>query len=595
VTSAARVVFAVLVAATFGAFFVAQRLKHTPTVLQRVTGPLVFSPNGDGRQDRLPLSFELKSTDTISVDVIDRDGDPVRSLVSDRRVAAHHRVSMVWNGRTDAHRRAPDGRYRIRVTLRDEARTVVIRHSYRLDTVPPRPRVVSITPSTAPGPELLPSAAHRVVIHTKPTGSDPSITIWRTSGPAPRRIVRLRMAHATAVWDGRLGGRPVPHGTYVAVAQWRDGAGNLGSSVPVDRTSGAPVLRYGETFPGRGGITVRYLELQPPTDPTPAGSLFTVGVDARGASYRWDLRALGATRPVRSGVTAHTPLRLSAPRGASGVYLFEVHSGGRSAATPIAVNGPPTGRVLVVLPLMTWQGRNAVDDDGDGTPDTLDRGATVRTGRVFAGGALPQGFRAQEGPLLAFLARQHRGFDITTDVALAAGRGPALTGHHGVLLPGDTRWLPGRLQVALRSFVHGGGTLLLTGTDSLRRDVTLTADGRLEHPTPPAGVNLFGSKLRPVTAASTTVTNLNDAIELFSGGTGLFSGYPGAEPTAALGSGETLAANAVTPDNQTVIVAARYGKGLEIRTGLLDFATRLNTDSNAAALVLRAWSLLAGV
>ena len=60
-TRQVRVVFALLVAATFGAFFVAQRLKHTPTVIQQVRGARLFSPNGDGRQDKLPVSFELKN------------------------------------------------------------------------------------------------------------------------------------------------------------------------------------------------------------------------------------------------------------------------------------------------------------------------------------------------------------------------------------------------------------------------------------------------------------------------------------------------------------------------------------------------------
>ena len=265
----------------------------------------------------------------------------------------------------------------------------------------------------------------------------------------------------------------------------------------------------------------------------------------------------------------------------------------------MAVDAAGAGaRVLVVLPLMTWQGRNPVDDDGDGAPNMLERGVPVRAARVFAGGALPAGLRGQEGPLLAFLARRRRAFDVTTDVALAQGRGPRLRGHRGVLLPGDVRWLPHGLQLELRAFVRAGGALLLTGIDSLRREVTLTPGGLLSRPTAAAPVNLFGTRLRPLATEPTSVTNLNDHIGLFSGeisgGTGLFSGYPGNEATAALGPGETLAADAVTADNRPVIVAARFGRGLEIRTGLLDFATRLNADTNAAALLLRCWALLSG-
>ena len=45
VECAARVVFLVLVGATFGAFFVAQRLKGAPQVVQ-LRGIVWFSPNG---------------------------------------------------------------------------------------------------------------------------------------------------------------------------------------------------------------------------------------------------------------------------------------------------------------------------------------------------------------------------------------------------------------------------------------------------------------------------------------------------------------------------------------------------------------------
>jgi hypothetical protein len=256
----------------------------------------------------------------------------------------------------------------------------------------------------------------------------------------------------------------------------------------------------------------------------------------------------------------------------------------------------PHQPVLVVLPYMTWQGRNPVDDDGDGAPNVLDRGVPVKAARLYANGKLPVGFTEAEGPLLAFAGHKKLRYDVTTDVALAAGRGPRLQGHHGVVLPGDVRWLPGSVQLQLRRFVRRGGTLLLTGTDSLRREVRLTRRGLLDRPTAAADTNTFGAKLRPVVRKPTTVTNLNDEIQLFSGdvfgGTGVFGGFPGFEATASAGPREQLKASAVTPDNQTVIVATRFGEGLVIRTGLLDFATRLNRDANSAELVQRAWTLL---
>jgi len=598
VTTAARVIFALLVAATFGAFFVAQRLKHTPTVLQKVRGDRVFSPNGDGRKDALEVRFRIKNSDVISVDALDEDDRIVASLIEDRRLRTGTPISVRWNGRFEGGERAPDGVYRLQVTLGDEGRTVVVRRRYRLDTTPPEPEVTDVGPTEGPGPELLPNREGGVRIETSPAGSDPSVAIFRTSGGSPRLMTRLPLEDRAATWDGKVGGKPVFAGTYVAVAQWRDRAGNLGSSVPVGGESGVPVLDFGEDLPGHGGITVRNLELQPPAVPVAAGSKITIGVDARGAPYRWSLRRLGADRPERNGRTTRTPFTVPAPRGDEGIFVFEARKGGRTATAPIAVTNPGRNKVLVVLPFMTWQGRNEVDDDGDGAPNVLDRGVDARAVRVFAGGRLPEGFRESEGPLLAYLARNDRSFDVTTDIALAIGRGPKLAGHEGVLLPGDVRWLPRDRQLELRDFVREGGTLWLTGTDSLRREVTFSPDGVLSRPTTAAPANLFGSKLKPVVSEPTTVTNLEDEINLFSGevfgGTGVLSGFPGYEETASLGEDEDLAASAVTADGEVVVVAARFGKGLEIRTGLPDFATLLNDDADTGQLALRAWSLLAG-
>src|SRR3954453_2426415 len=173
-----------------------------------------------------------------------------------------------------------------------------------------------------------------------------------------------------------------------------------------------------------------------------------------------------------------------------------------------AVHGEEVQRVLGVLPTMTWQGRNPVDDDGDGAPNVLNRGVPVKVARLYANGKLPVGYTEAEGPVLAFAGSKKLRYDITTDVALAAGRGPKLAGHHGVVLPGDVRWLPGSLQLRLRRFVRSGATLLLTGTDSLRREVRLPRRGLLDRPTAAAETNLFGSRLRPVVRKPTTVTNL---------------------------------------------------------------------------------------
>ncbi len=174
---------------------------------------------------------------------------------------------------------------------------------------------------------------------------------------------------------------------------------------------------------------------------------------------------------------------LQAPGGKSGLYLFEVRTANRSVQVPFAVQSVREERVLVVLPVTTWQGHNKVDDDGDGWPDTLDDGLAVRTARPYAGGALPDGVAEHVGPLLAAIDRAGLRYDITTDVALARGQGPKLRGHTGVVLAGDTRWLDAGVQRSLRAWVRDGGRLLQTGTGSLRRSVQVTP-ARIQCPDP---------------------------------------------------------------------------------------------------------------
>ena len=81
----ARVVFALLVAATFGAFFVAQRLKSAESVAEYTKVKRFFSPNGDGRRDVARITFKVKEADELTATIVNRDGDRVRRLADGPR------------------------------------------------------------------------------------------------------------------------------------------------------------------------------------------------------------------------------------------------------------------------------------------------------------------------------------------------------------------------------------------------------------------------------------------------------------------------------------------------------------------------------
>jgi hypothetical protein len=343
---------------------------------------------------------------------------------------------------------------------------------------------------------------------------------------------------------------------------------------------------------------VRYLGAAAPATPVRVRTPATFAIDARGRRFRWRIRKVGSSRVVRSGVrTRGGPLRVHAPGTTSGVFLFQANTRTRRTSVPFAVQGARERAVLVVLPVMTWQGRNPVDDDGDGAPDVLDRGVGVRLDRVYAGDGLPAGFATHEAPVLSWLARTRKRFDVTTDVAIAQGRGPRLEGHRGVLLPGDTRWLPQSVQRRLRRFVRHGGRVATLGVDSLRRQVRLTPGMRLVDPTPPAGADVFGTVARRLRVApDTTLTNERDDIGLFEGTSGAFAGFDAYEPVAGLRGGARLASSAVpAPGAEPVIAATRLGRGLVIRFGLPHFAVHLgdpDDPAQAPALLERTWTLL---
>jgi flagellar hook assembly protein FlgD len=592
-------VFAVLVLATFAAFFVAQRLKNAPPVLGQIGVRGVFSPNGDGRFDVTRLTFRVKETDEVSVAVLDVNGDEVRELLSGRHVTKGTLVRLKWDGRTDAGRRAPDGRYRYRITLQHKGRSVVLANSVRIDTTPPRPLVTSIGPSREPGPELLPTQeGGDAVVHLQAPGTKPVVRLFKT-GPGPTRLVRQeKLPDGTKVWHWNgltPSGRPVSAGTYLVSIETRDVAGNRGLSPPLTR-GGLPATSYGARLPGHGGITVRYLGVRPPAVATPAGDPVEFFVDARRRPWSWSVRRVGSGAATPSRRKTSARVRLHAPGRESGVYLMQVRTATHSATVPFAVQSAKRHAVLVVLPVMTWQGRNSVDDDGDGLPNVLDRGVGAKLFRVYAGDGLPAGFAARDAPLLAWLDRRGHRYDITTDVALAAGRGPRLEDHTGVILPSDVRWLPRAVQQRLRRYVRNGGHVASFGIDALRRQVSLTRRGRMVDPTPPATTDVFGVRLRRLVRLPkpSNLVSADDSIDFFMGTAGAFGPFSLVQE-ADLGS---AAASAVTENPQTgrpVIAASRLGKGLVFRFGAPELASHLSSrahDADTAALLDRTWTLL---
>jgi hypothetical protein len=152
-TRLARTIFALLVAACLVAFFLTQRLKHTPTVVQTFRLTPFFSPTPAGHIKQERISFKLSRGDDVTVTVIDATGATVATLLRDHPVVRYKQLSLRWNGRRGTARSyalaagpngapalaprlhgalAPAGEYRVRVSLRRQRRTVLSPHGFKL-------------------------------------------------------------------------------------------------------------------------------------------------------------------------------------------------------------------------------------------------------------------------------------------------------------------------------------------------------------------------------------------------------------------------------------------------------------------------------
>jgi glycine cleavage system aminomethyltransferase T len=142
-----------LVLACFAAFFLTQRLKHTPTAVQLFKLTPFFSPTPAGHIKQERISFRLAHDDQATVTIENSSGADVATLVRDLPVARYKQLSLRWTGQLGtahgyaliagpngraalqprfAGRIAPAGVYRVRVSLRRQHRSVLSPRSFTL-------------------------------------------------------------------------------------------------------------------------------------------------------------------------------------------------------------------------------------------------------------------------------------------------------------------------------------------------------------------------------------------------------------------------------------------------------------------------------
>jgi FlgD Ig-like domain len=294
-----------LLGGTAAAFAVTQGLKNEPSPITAPRIAKVFSPACDCATRVASIQFRLRKPDRVRLQIVDGNGDVVRTLVPGRRLR-RGRVSYTWNGRDDQGRFVVEGVYKPRVHLADQHRTIDLPNEMRVDATAPKITLVSVKPR-----RLSPDGdgrGDRVVISYRT--SEPAHAILLVDG---RRVVftRRQLTRSSLEWNGLAGGAGVAPGVHRLRLAAEDRAGNVSA-------------------PGRAfDVVVRYVTLARSRIEAKADTRFGVRVSAD-APVHWRLAA-------RSGVAKPGVLVLRAPAGA-GRYTLAVRVGGHVARAAVIVS-----------------------------------------------------------------------------------------------------------------------------------------------------------------------------------------------------------------------------------------------------------------
>jgi hypothetical protein len=132
----AAVVFALLVVATLAAFAYAQRVKRDPLLLDRVgiggKKSNAFAPPCE----RIKLKFRTTTSNDGTVEVIRPGGEIVAKLARHTFLKRYTFHTFYWDGKNEDGVVQPPGRYKLRVLLEDEGRSLTAPGTIRLRKAP---------------------------------------------------------------------------------------------------------------------------------------------------------------------------------------------------------------------------------------------------------------------------------------------------------------------------------------------------------------------------------------------------------------------------------------------------------------------------
>ena len=297
-----------LLGATAAAFAVTERLKLERSPITGTRVDRIFSPVCECARDVASISFVLRRKETVTLSLLDENGRSVSTIVQKRREPAG-RVTYMWDGRDRFDHVVPEGRYRPRVQLERNGRTIVLPNPIRVDTTAPRITLVRVEPRVF-SPD---SDGRRDRIVATYTIDEPARATMLVDGR--RRVLgKFSRQRGSLTWFGHFLGDPARPGTYEIRLRAIDRAGNRSM-----RTRAVLVL-------------VRYVALSRERIEAVAGKRFSVRVLTDADSYRWLFAG-------RRGVGRRQVLVLRAP-DVPGPYTLYVTVSGRAAPAAVDVRAP---------------------------------------------------------------------------------------------------------------------------------------------------------------------------------------------------------------------------------------------------------------
>jgi hypothetical protein len=295
------VVVLALLGCTAAAFAVTEGLKleHSPVSNTHVGKKI--APDSLANKT-VPIGFQLRKPDRVTVELVNGSGDVVRTLVRSRREPSGV-LQFTWNGRGDNREVVPDGVYRPRVHLADAHKTIVLPNPITMDATAPFIRLASVEPRViSPDGDSV-----RDHVRIKYQTSELARAQLYVDGE-PRTLV-FRFLRAGKI-DWPLGPQRLKPGKHLIRLRALDRATNVG---PPSRA--LPVF-------------VRYIELRPHALRVKTGRRFGFRVLTDAKRYSVHLGSLHARRSGKLLI-----LRAPAP----GRYVLRVNEHGHVARAVVTV------------------------------------------------------------------------------------------------------------------------------------------------------------------------------------------------------------------------------------------------------------------